>query len=65
MAHVVLLREMINVFNILFEKLEGKRQIRRPRLGWDDGMKINIREIRFRLWIGVMWLRVGTSGRLL
>jgi hypothetical protein len=65
MAHVVLLREMINVFNILFEKFEGKRQIRRPRLGWDDGMKINIREIRFRLWIGVMWLRVGTSGRLL
>jgi hypothetical protein len=31
---------------ILFEESHGNRQFRRPRLKWEDNIKIDIREIR-------------------
>jgi hypothetical protein len=40
---------------ILTERLEG------PRCIWDSDIKPNLNEI----WTGLIWLGIGTSGRLL
>jgi hypothetical protein len=56
--------EKRNACRILVGKPEGKRPLGRPRhrcvgnikmdLGWDG-----------KLWIGLIWLKIGTSGGLL
>jgi hypothetical protein len=51
--------EKRNVYRILVGKPEGKRPLGRPRRRWildrQDGTE----------WIGLIWLRIGTSGGLL
>jgi hypothetical protein len=46
-------------------KPEGKRPLERPRRGWEDGIKMDLREIGWGVWSGFTWLRVGTGGGLL
>jgi hypothetical protein len=36
-------------------KPEGKRPLRRPRHRWEDGIRMDLREIGFR---GVDWIRL-------
>jgi len=44
-------------------KLEGKRPLGRPRLRWEDNIKIDIQEVGFLgVWTGSTWLRIGTGG---
>jgi hypothetical protein len=43
---------------------KGRRPRGRPRRSWEDGIRMNVREIG-RGWIGFDWLRIGTSGGLL
>jgi hypothetical protein len=44
-----------------------KRPLGRPRSRWVDSIKMDLREIRWDgvVWIGLIWLRIGTSGGLL
>jgi hypothetical protein len=51
------------VYKVLVGKAEGKRPLGRPR--WEDGVRMNLREIDLRVWIGFDWLRTGTGGGLL
>jgi hypothetical protein len=51
-------------YKILVGKPEGKRPLGRPRRRWVDNIKINFRE-DLMVWIGLIWLRIGTSGGLL
>jgi hypothetical protein len=46
--------ERRNAYRILVGKPEGKRQLGRPRSGWEDNIKIDL-----------MRVRMGTSGGLL
>jgi hypothetical protein len=50
---------------LLAGKPEGKRPFRRPRHRWEYGIKMDLREIGFGVWIGFIWLRTGTGCRLL
>jgi hypothetical protein len=44
---------------------EGKRPPGRPRRRWEDGIRMDIREIGLGGgWIGFDWLRTGTGGGL-
>jgi hypothetical protein len=45
-------------------KLEGKRPFGRPRRWWEDGIRMDLREIGLGGWIGFEWLRTGTGGGL-
>jgi len=36
---------MRNAYNILVGKPEEKRPLRRPRRGWEDNIRIDLREI--------------------
>jgi len=51
------------VYRVLVGKSEGKRSLGRPRLRWEDNIKIDQQEVGdVGVWIGSMWLRVGTGG---
>jgi hypothetical protein len=54
------------VYKVLVGKPEGKRPLGRPRRRWEDGVRMDLREIGWRVkWIGFDWLRTGTGGGLL
>jgi hypothetical protein len=52
-----------NAHRILRAKPEGKTPVGRPRRRWVGNIKMDLRE--GMVWIGFMWLRIGTSGGLL
>jgi hypothetical protein len=54
-----------NVYRILVEKPEGKRPLGRHMRRWEDHFKMDLREIGWVVWIGLIWLRIGTSEGLL
>jgi hypothetical protein len=43
------------VYKVLVGKLEGKRPLGRPRLRWEDGIRMDLREIGLG---GVDWIRL-------
>jgi hypothetical protein len=51
--HVVRMGEGRKVYNVLVGKPEGKRPLGRPRRRWEDGIRMDLREIG--LW-GVDWI---------
>jgi hypothetical protein len=50
-----------NAYRILVGKPEGKRPLGRPRSRWLGNSKMDLREIEWGVWIGLMWLRIGAS----
>jgi hypothetical protein len=63
--HVARMGEGRNVYRVLVGKPEGKRPLGRPRRRWEDGIKMDLREIGCGVWSGFTWLRIGTVGWLL
>jgi hypothetical protein len=59
--------EKRNAYRIWVGEPEGKRPLGRPRRRWVDNIKMDLREIvgDGLDWIGLRWLRIGTSGGLL
>jgi hypothetical protein len=53
------------VYKVLVGKPEGKRPPGRPRRRWEDGIRMDLMEIGWVVWIGFDWLRTGTGGGLL
>jgi hypothetical protein len=53
------------VCKVLVVKPEGKRPLGRPRCRWEDGIRMDLREIGRSVWIGFDWLRIWTGGELL
>jgi hypothetical protein len=51
--HVAFMGEMINAYEILVGKLEGKRPRRKPRRRWEDNFRWDLREIGRE---GVVWM---------
>jgi hypothetical protein len=54
--------EKSNAYRILAEKPEGKRLLGTPRRRWVDSIKMDLDGM---VWTGLIWVRIGTSGRLL
>jgi hypothetical protein len=54
-----------NVYKVLVGKPQGKRLLGRPRCRWEDGIRMDLREIGLGVWIGFDWLRTGTGVGLL
>jgi hypothetical protein len=56
-GHVARMGEERKVYKVLMGKPERKRQLRRPRRRWEDGIRMDLREIG---WVvGFNWLRMG------
>jgi hypothetical protein len=54
-----------NACRILVGKPEGKRPVARPRCRLEDNIKMDLRELAWSDMNWMIWLRIGTSGRLL
>jgi hypothetical protein len=54
-GHVALTREERNVYRVLMGKPEGKRTLGRPSRRWEDGMRMDHREI---VWGNVDWIQL-------
>jgi hypothetical protein len=53
------------LYKVLVGKPEGKRSLGRPRCRWEDGIRMDLREIGLGGGIGFDWLKMGTGGGLL
>jgi hypothetical protein len=54
-GHVALMGEERNVYKVLVVKPEGKRPLGRTRRRWEDGIRMDLREIGLG---GVDWIRL-------
>jgi hypothetical protein len=63
-GHVAQMGEKRNLCSILRGNPEGRRRLGRPRRGWVDNIKMDLGQDGM-VWIGLIWLRIGTSGGLL
>jgi hypothetical protein len=50
------------VYRVLVGKPEGKRPLGRSRRRLEDNIKIGLQEVGCGVWIGWIWLRIGTGG---
>jgi hypothetical protein len=58
--------EMRNAYRSLVIKREGKVPLEHARHGWEDNIKLNLKKKRsVRVWIGLIWVRMESTGRLL
>jgi hypothetical protein len=57
--------EKRNVCRLLVGKPEGQRPLGRPRRRWIDNIKMDLLEIGWVVWTGLVWLRIGTGGKVL
>jgi hypothetical protein len=65
-GHVARMREKRNAYRLLVGKPEGKRPLGRQRRRWVDNILGWILEKwDGMMWIGLVWLRIGTGGELL
>jgi hypothetical protein len=53
-----------SVYRFLFGRLDGKRELERPRCKWDAKIKMDLREIGINGSNWISWLRTGSSGGL-
>jgi hypothetical protein len=54
-GHAACMEAIRNAYNVLVEKLKGKRPLGRPRNRWEDNIRTDLREI---WWEGVDWVHV-------
>jgi hypothetical protein len=47
---------------LLVGKPEGKRPLRRPRLRWENYVKMDLQKVDVGVWTGLSWLRIGAGG---
>ena len=51
-------------YKVVVEKDEGKRPLERPKLRWEDSIKIELDQIEWAAGTGLVWLRMGNIGGL-
>jgi hypothetical protein len=52
-------------YRILVGTPEGRRPLGRPRRRWEDIIKMDLQEVGWGAWTGLIWLRIGRGGGLL
>jgi hypothetical protein len=52
-------------YRVLVGRPEGMRPLKRPRRRWEDNIKMDLQEVGWGAWTGLIWLRIGTGGGLL
>jgi hypothetical protein len=52
-------------YKVLVGRPKGRRPLGRPRRRSEDNIKMDLQEVRWGAWTGLIWLRIGTGGGLL
>jgi hypothetical protein len=61
-GYVARMGEGKGVYKVFVGKPEGKRQIGRSRLRWEDNIKMDLQEVGCGVWTGLSWLGIETVG---
>ena len=64
-GHVTRIADRRVAYRVLVKKPEGKRPLGKPSRRWEDNIKLDIQELGWRTWTGLIWLRTGTGCGLL
>jgi hypothetical protein len=64
-GHVARMGKRRGAYRILVGRHEGKRPLATPRRRWEDNIKMDLQEVGWGAWTGLIWLRIGTGGGLL
>jgi hypothetical protein len=64
-GHVARMGEGRGVYMVLVGRPEGRRPLGRPRHRWENNIKMDLEEVGWGAWSGLIWLRIGTGGGLL
>jgi hypothetical protein len=54
--------ERRGVYKVLVGKPVGKRPLRRPRHRWEGNIMMDLQEVGWGTWAGLIWLMIGTGG---
>jgi hypothetical protein len=52
-------------YRVLVGRPEGKRPLGRPRRRWEDDIKMNFKKWIVEAWTELIWLAIGTGGRIM
>jgi len=63
-VHVARMGER-DAYRFLVGKTCGKEPLGRPRRRWEDNIKMDLQEVGWWAWTGLIWLRICTGGGLL
>jgi hypothetical protein len=64
-GHVARMGERRVAYRILVMRSEGRRPLGSPRCRWEDNIKMDLQEMGWGAWTGLIWLRIGRGGGLL
>jgi hypothetical protein len=64
-GHVACIGEVRGAYKILVGRPEGRRPVGRPRRGWEDNIKMDLREIGFGDVDWIQWAQVRDRWRAL
>ena len=64
-GHVALMGERKCAYCVLIEKSMGKRPLGRPRLRWEDNIKMDVQEVGFGGMDWIVLAQIETGGVLL
>jgi hypothetical protein len=64
-GHVERMGEKKSAYRLLVGKPERKRPLGRTRRRWVDNIRIDLGKVKWVMWTGLVWLRIGTGGELL
>jgi hypothetical protein len=64
-GHVARMGEGRGAYRVLVGRPVGRRPVGRPRRRWEDNIKMDLQEVGWGAWTGLIWLRTGTGGGLL
>jgi hypothetical protein len=53
-GYVVCMGEWSGAYRVLVQKPEGKRPLGRPRCIWEDNIKMDLQEVGWGTWTGLM-----------
>jgi hypothetical protein len=56
------MRERRSTYSVSVWKHEGKRPLGGPRRIWEDNIKMDLQEVGWGAWTGLIWLRIETDG---
>ena len=61
-SHIASMRTVDVLTGSWWEETQGKRQLGRSRRIWKDEINMDLQEVGWEAWIGLIWHRKGTGG---
>jgi hypothetical protein len=61
-GHIARMGEGRGAYRVLVGRSEGRRPLGRPRHRWEGNIKMDLQEVGWGAWTGLIWLRIGTGG---